>query len=61
MKFLPVTIDTNPNIIGECINTDEYDRIVEKSREYVVARLGLGPYVGFGLSNVHGTLTMAIG
>ena len=39
----------------------EYERILARSQEYRVARKGLGPYVGFGLSDLNGTLTMAIG
>ena len=40
---------------------EEYDRIMKQSKEYLAAELGLGPYVGFGLSDIHGTLTVAIG
>ena len=47
--------------IGPDINNRKYDQILEKSNEYLAAKEGLGPYIGFGLSNVQGTLTMAIG
>ena len=43
------------------MKNEEYDRILKKSKEYRAAELGLGPYVGFGLSDIHGTLTMVIG
>ena len=43
------------------MQTDEYDKILGKSKEFLAAEEGVGPYVGFGLSNVHGTLTIAIG
>ena len=43
------------------IYIEEYDRVLEKSKEFLVAQAGLGPYVGFGLSKLHGKLTIAIG
>ena len=49
------------NIIGPDMNTEKYDRILEKSQEFLAAEKGLGPYVEFGLSNVHRALTIAIG
>ena len=42
------------------METEEYDQILGKSRDFLAAKAGLGPYVGFGLSEVHGTLTIAI-
>ena len=48
-------------IIGQVMTWTRYDRIMEKSNEYLAAEWGLGPYVRFGLSDIHGTLTMAIG
>ena len=46
-----------PNIM----TNDEYDQILEKSKEFLAAKKGLGPYVSFGLSNIHDKLTLAIG
>ena len=43
------------------MDSEEYDRIMKGSKEYRAAEKGLGPYVGFGLSDIHGTLTIAIG
>lgn len=43
------------------MDTEEYDRNLDKSKEFWVAKEGLGPYVEFGLSDVHGALTIAIG
>ena len=39
----------------------KYNQIMKISKEYRAAEEGLGPYAGFGLSDIHGTLTMAIG
>ena len=43
------------------MTNEEYDLILEKSKEFLAAKKGLGPYIGFGLSYIQGTLTMAIG
>ena len=43
------------------MENEEYDRILTTSTEFRAAEKGLGPYEGFGLSDLHGTLTMAIG
>ena len=43
------------------MENEEYDRIMNECNEFQVAEKGLGPYVGFGLSNLHGILTIAIG
>ena len=40
---------------------EEYDRIMRNSKEFLAAEKELGPYVNFGLSDVHGILTIAIG
>ena len=40
---------------------EEYDQILKNSKEFQAAQKGLGPYVGFGLSNLHKRLTIAIG
>ena len=40
---------------------EEYGRTLKKSPEFLAAEIGLGPYIGFGLSDVHGTLTIAMG
>ena len=54
--------DENQQIImSPDIKTEKYDRILKKSKEFMAAGYGLGPYVGFGLSNLHGILTIAIG
>ena len=49
------------SVMGSNMNTDEYNRILAESPEFRVAKEGLRPYVAFGLSNIHGTLTIAIG
>ena len=49
------------NILGKNIDPAEYDRILQQSSEFLVGKKRLGPYAGFGLSNIHGTLTTAIG
>ena len=49
----------NPRVLQGKL--EEYDRIMKQSKEYLAAQFGLGPYVGFGLSDIHGSLTMVIG
>ena len=62
VKFSVVRDGENEgNIIRPDIEPKEYDQNLKKSQEFLAAEKGLGPYVGFGLSDVHGTLTMAIG
>ena len=62
VKFAVVRDDGNQQNFDN-LDTEpaEYDRILEKSMEFLAAEKGLGPYVEFGLTNVHGTLTAAIG
>ena len=43
------------------IKSDVYDKILKKSTEFLAAQKSLGPYIRFGLSNLHGYLTLAIG
>ena len=43
------------------MNNKDYDRILVHSKEFWAAKKGLGPYTGFGLSDINGTLTIAIG
>ena len=62
MKFSIIRDGGNTrNITCANMQTDEYDKIMGKSKEFLAAEEGVGPYVAFGLSNVHGTLTIAIG
>ena len=62
MKFSAIKNDgKQQKIIGPDIDTKEYDRILWESKEVWAANRGLGPYIGFGLSDVQGRLTMAIG
>ena len=50
-----------PFIMGTNIETEEYDHTLKKSKEFLAAEKGLGPYVEFGLSKIHGILSIAIG
>ena len=47
--------------MGSDMDDDKYDRILAKSHEFLAAKKRLGPYIGFGLSDIHGSLTIAIG
>ena len=58
MKFSVIRNDENQQMI---YTNEEYDQILEKSNEYLAATHGLGPYIGFGLSYIQKTLTIAIG
>ena len=49
------------NINCTDMKSEEYDKILKKSKEFLAAEKGLGPYVGFGLSEIHGKPTIAIG
>ena len=62
MKFSLIRNDgKQQKSIGPDIENEEYDKILAKSKEFLAAKKGFGPYIGFGLSEVHGNLTMAIG
>ena len=67
MKYISIEVDSvdlgvNYLDIGCSEIEDEiYDTILRTSEEFMAATKKLGPYIGFGLSNLFGTLTMAIG
>ena len=62
MKYSPVSLDSDQGkIFSSGFNTAEYDRILEKSKEFLAALQGFGPFIGFGLSDIHQTLTIVIG
>ena len=54
-------IMTHQKVSVTNMESEDYDRILAKSSEFLAAQMGLGPYVAFGLSYIHGTLTKATG
>ena len=58
MKY---TVVESTRLRVQDLNNEVYDRFLHESKEFLVAEMGLGPYVGFGISNLHGNLTIAIG